>query len=95
MPRSSRAQVGAVAARVGGAEAEVLVELEQRRLLGREAAVGGVRAQRRVHAERRVAGRQDQAQPGTRPQAVRDELTAQQGDAHRMAQYKWRRRARQ
>ena len=85
-PAQRPREVCAVAALVVGAQAEVLVELEQGRLLRMEAAVRGVSAQHRVHVDRRVAGGQDQAQARPGPQAVRDQFAAEQRDAHRMAQ---------
>ena len=57
-------EVRAITALVRGAQAEVLVQLEERRLLGQQAAVGGVSAEYGVHAARGVAGGKDQAQLG-------------------------------
>ena len=52
---------GAEAARVVGAEAEVLVEAEHRDVLAGQRAVGGVVAQGGIQAARRVAGGQQHA----------------------------------
>ena len=55
-------QVGAEAARVVGAEAEVLVEAEDGHVIAGQRAVGGVAAQGGVQASRGVAGGQQHAQ---------------------------------
>jgi hypothetical protein len=83
-------EVCAVTALVSGAQAKVLVQLEERRLLGQQAAVRGVGAEYGVHAARGVAGGQDQAQLRSGPEAVRNQLAAEQGDPHGMGQDEWR-----
>ena len=73
-------QVGAEAARVVGAEAEVLVEAEDGHVGAGQRAVGGVGAQRGVQASRGVAGGQQHAQPRACADAVGDELGRGQPD---------------
>ena len=61
-------------------------------LLGAEGVPGGVRAQRRVHALRRAAGRQQQPQPRPRAQPVGHQLGAEHADAAGVVEHERARR---
>ena len=85
-------QVRTEAARVMAVESEVLVQSQHRDVVAGQRSVGGVRAQRGIHATRRVARGQQRAHPRAGADPVRHQLGGREADMAGVVEDEQRRR---